>query len=449
MKTLTIILGILIANLAQAANAKWEGTVPEIAQDHGLWEKTISDMRDQGMTYGAMASAYHMITLFPDLTSKEAAYKTIISIIDDGYPVLVRDIFVPGDLEPDGTASPEDYQFANSYYLYKSVLSREKGSTRWADFYLNRVDKENFPKYLYSLAVDEYAKGNLSKALELLNKALSKKVDEQPRALVTRMMRTLARIYFEQGEYEKSLDVYNSFLLTLNPIAPTDWLEAAWNNFHLKHYPEALGNLYNLESKAAKNEQILEKYNLRALIYRSDCAVPSMDALTKSFDAIFDPILNGIKRGEPLNKYPVLLSLEIPENSEYNQLYKVITGLKAEILTVKKLPAAEAPLADYVYKTELKVLEKKLAGIAPESLSRSANQILLIAEQMRFLKFDIERSKFNPDNVFKVAVVEKPRKSVEASADGASFEVRWLQHGDYWLDERNKLKGIITNQCSP
>jgi tetratricopeptide (TPR) repeat protein len=434
--------------LAFSADVKWQATVPELAQDHGLWEKTISDLRDRNLNFGAMSSATHLLTLFQDISSKETAYKTIISIIDEGYPILVRDVFVAGDLEPEGTSSPEAYQFANSYYLYKSVLSKEKGSARWAEYYSSKIDKENFPKYLYSLAIEDYSKGNLTGALDLLNKALSKKVDEQPRSQVIRMTRTLARIYFEQGEYEKSLDVYQSFLLKLNPITPTDWLEAAWNNFHLKRYPEALGNLYNLESKAANNEQILEKYNLRALIYRATCAVPNMDALSASFDAVFNPILNGIKRGEPLNRYPVLLDLKIPENSAYNQLYEVVKGMREEQARVKELPAVERPLAEYVYRTELKVIDKQLKSIAPDALARSANQILLIAEQMRFLKFDIARSKFNPDNVFKPVSEDYTRKTVAPGADGETFEVRWLQNGDYWLDERNKLKGMITNQCA-
>ncbi|MBC7397399.1 MAG: tetratricopeptide repeat protein [Bdellovibrionales bacterium] len=439
---------LFVYSTSFAADSKWQATIPEVGQDGGLWDKTIADLRSHDMTFGAMAAAYHMVTLFPDIASKEIAYKTIISIIDDGYPILVRDIFVAGDLEPDGTTGPEAYQFANSYYLYKAILSKEKGSPKWAEFYLGKVDKENFPKYLYSLAVDEYGKGNLKEALELLNKALAKNIDEQPRALVVRMMRTLARIYFEQGEYEKSLDVYNSFLLALNPIAPSDWLEAAWNNFHLKKYSEALGNLYNLESRAAKADEILEKYNLRALIYRATCAVPSMEALGSSFDLMFKPVLEGIKRGEPLAAYPVLLNLEVPENAEYNQLFKVITGLKAEAQRVKELPGAESTLAEYIYRTELKVLDKKLQAIAPEALARSANQILLIAEQMRFLRFDIERSKFNPDNVFRPVSEAEPRKTVDLDSNGESFEVRWLQFGDYWLDERNKLKGVITNQCS-
>ena len=118
------------------------------------------------------------------------------------------------------------------------------------------------------------------------------------------------------------------------------------------------------------------------------------------------------------------------------------------MLRLKELPAGEAALANYVYKTELLVLDKKLQSIAPESLARSANQILLIAEQMRFLRFDIERSKFNPDNVFRPVSESEPRKTIDLGSNGENFEVRWLQFGDYWLDERNKLKGVITNQCS-
>lgn len=430
-----------------AADAKWQATVPPNAREISVWTSTVERLRKEGMLFGALASANHLISLFQDIASKELAYRTVIASIDAGYPVPVRDIFISGDLEITPGEGPEEYNFYNSYYLYKAILSQEKKVEHWAKFYFDKIDRENFPKYLFFQAVEAYTKADLPKAQELLNQALSKKLSEQPKALVVKMTRMLARIYFEKGQYEKALEVYNSFLLKLNPMHPSDWLEAAWAYFHLKKYPEALGLLFNLESKAAGKEFSLEKFNIRALAYRSTCATPYMDELIENFDTMFKHVLNGIKRGDPYENYPLLTSLELPDNAEYNQTRQVVNGLTNEMKTADKWSGAVGDLARYVYRTELAIQQRKLKSLQADALKRIASQVLLVSEQMRFLKFDIQRAKYNPRLVFRPISEEKPRAAVAEGSKPDEFEIRWMQYGDYWLDERNKLKAIIVDRC--
>lgn len=431
------------------ADGKWSASPPSVAADSVAWAKLLEDLQKNRMYYGAMASAYHMVAFFPDIAAKEAAYRAVVKVIDDGYPILVRDIFIPADLEPDvpEKADPETYRFANSYYLYKAILSKEKKLERWSDYYLSRVDKEGFPKYMYFSALQAYAKGDLKSAQDLLNKALSKDLAQQSPAFVSRVTRTLARVYFEEGEYEKSLDIYTSFLMKLNPIEPGDWLDAAWDYFHLKRYEEALGVLYNLESKASGTQISLEKYNIRALIYRSQCSTSHMDDLISRFNEVFGPALNGIKRGERLDRFPLLRSLDLPENADYNQILLAWNNLRAEKNRIDDLPKAEIPLATYVYSSELRFLARKIKSYTDQALSVSANQLLTLSEQMRFARFDIERTKYNPDMVFKPVSEEGKREAVVGDADAQAFEIRWIQPGDYWLDERTKYKAVLPNQC--
>jgi tetratricopeptide (TPR) repeat protein len=441
------LLFLLICSNVFAADAKWQASVPKQAAEHSVWMDTTKRLRQEGMLFGALAASNHLISLFSDIASKELAYRTVIASIDAGYPVPVRDIFISGDLEITPGEGPEEYQFYNSYYLYKAILSQEKKVDHWAKYYFEKIDKENFPKYLFYQAVEQYTKGDLAKAQELLNTALSKRLAEQPKPLVVKMTRMLARLHFERGEYDKALDIYNSFLLKLNPMQPSDWLEAAWANFHLKKYPETLGLLYNLESKAAGKEFSLEKFNIRALTYRSTCATPYMDELIENFDAMFKTVLDGIKRGQPYEKFPELVSLELPENVEYNQTRQVVNGLLAEQKTAETWGGHTGDLAKYLYRTELAIQQRKLKSLQPEALNRIASQVLLVSEQMRFLKFDIQRAKYNPRMVFRPISEDKPRAAVAEGLKPDEFEIRWMQYGDYWLDERNKLRAIIVDRC--
>src|SRR5262249_4791115 len=158
-------------------------------------------------------------------------------------------------------------------------------------------------------------------------------------AMAKRTARTLARVYFDQGEHAKAWDIYANFLLKLNPAQPSDWVEAAWNLYRLKRPAEALGMLYNLESKAAASTFVnLEKYRLRALVYRSLCQPAAADSLIESFDKEFGKTLEGIKRGEPLSRLDQLVRIEVPENLEYRQLSLAIPYLNAELAQVGQLP---------------------------------------------------------------------------------------------------------------
>jgi hypothetical protein len=191
------------------ADGKWQATPPNVAADASTWVKLIDDLQTSGMNYGAMAAAYHMVAFFPDIATKEVAYRAVVSVIDNGYPILVRDVFIPGDLEPtaDETTDPDTYKFANSYYLYKAMLSKEKDLNKWAEYYLSRVDKEGFPKYLYFSALQAYSKGDLKGAEDLLNKTLAKNLSSQPLSFVAKVTRTLWPAFILKKAPTKSLSI--------------------------------------------------------------------------------------------------------------------------------------------------------------------------------------------------------------------------------------------------
>ena len=238
--------------------------------------------------------------------------------MDRGYPLSLmemRSLFAPGDLDPQG-----DREFADSYNLQKFVLNQEKGMDRWARQFYERMSGAEFSKYQYYLAIQSYGLGQIDESIDHLKKVLKQDSGRGTGSLAIHAARTLARIYYEKKQYTKSLDIYRAFLLKLNPIQPSDWIEAAWNEYFLKHDAEALGLLFNLESRAAGREVSFEKYALRALIYRDHCAVSSAEALVQSFEKDFGAALAGIKAGDSPRKYPELARVETSEGSPFRHL---------------------------------------------------------------------------------------------------------------------------------
>jgi tetratricopeptide (TPR) repeat protein len=435
-----LVSAILVGSLAHAEDKKWQAAIPPVAADTETWQKLIPALMEKKMYYGALASGRNILNFFQDLPSKELSYKTIIQLIDLGYPGSTRPFFVPGDIEP--SASTE---FGRSYFFYKARADVDKKMNRWAQSQFEKVDKDNFPKYIFFQAITSYNAGKLDEAIVWLKKGLTLTGGIDNLSLATKEARTLARIYYEKEEFDKALDIYQTFLLQMNPVEPSDWLEAAWVLYRLKKYPEALGYTYNYESQSTGPDTVLEQYILRALIYREYCTVKTIGALSQSFEKKFGKILDAIKLGEPLQPYPEIVKIEIPETLDYRLSIRTIEELTYEKTKINTLPKKLRPLADYVYSAELRMLARRKQSLENEALQALAKHLIILSESLRFLRFDVYREKFNPDTVF--AEEKPPETLLVDSSDDKTFRLHWRQWGDYWRDERMNYRGNIKSRC--
>jgi hypothetical protein len=418
---------------------QWAGTIPAFAQDSKKWESLIKELNDQKLFYGALAASFRMLTFFSDLSSKELAYKTLISLVDQGYQFSTRAFFVAGDIEP-----PEHDEFTSSYFFYKGLIAKDHGMEKWAEHYFTNLDKENFPKYLFYSAIETYEKKDLAQTEKSLKKILAMDLGADQSVFAKKVARTLARLYFEQENYAKSFDIYQSFLLKVNPVNVSDWLEAAWNLYYLKHYNQSLGYLYNLESKSAGESINLEKYMLRGLIYQRACDTGRMEALLDTFGKDFGPAIYGIKSGESLSKLNQLKTIYFPDNGEYNQTLTSLRELRKESTALDRIPSRLGELAKYLYSSEIAHLNRKMTSYSEEALYRAASHLITVSESLRFLKFDVSRERFDPDAVFQAAEADKPKTE---KTQEAGFEIRWIQMGDFWRDEREDYRGVLRNRC--
>lgn len=419
---------------------KWEGTPPKGADENELWEILINELIKKQQYYGAMAASYRSLMFFDDLPTKQLAYKTIISLIDKGYPFNTRDIFITGDLDP-----KDGYNFTNSYNLYKGIINKMKKMDKWADIFFEKIDKENFNKYLFYQAINEYNNNNFKKSKELLTKILSSKISPEDAPLIRKVVRTLARIHFKNEEYEKSYEIYESFLLKLNPIEPNDWTEASWNLFYLKRYEEAIGTLYNMGSEAGEHIPNLEKYVISAATYKTLCLVEQSEALSKRFNKDYGPSIDAIINGKPLNAIAQLNNVFTGDNISYLQIKMKINFLKKELDEINKIDSNLVLIAKYLYYTELRMLNKQIRFYKEKAINENAKKLIMLSEAMKFMKHGTLREKFNPDTVFQV-MEESNTKLFEDLSEGG-FVVNWPQTGPYWRDERQIYKAMVSNKC--
>ena len=432
-------ISFAVPGATRAAQPAWQANIPGLASEPKAWSSLLNELQENGFRAGTLAAATRMLMFFTDLQSKEAAYKAILALVDQGYPFSVLPYFQAGDLSPSG-----DYEFVNSYNLYKAVLNRDKGLERWAKQYMEGVDTAHYRKFVFLEAIEAYSKKDYKAAEEKLKSLLSADMGPELKAFARKVARTLARTYFDQEQYAKALSIYSGFLLKTAPVDPHDWLEAAWCLYYLKRIPEALGMLYNLESEAAQEIFSLEKFTLRALIYRNQCAVSPADLLVQSFQKEYGDIIRGLKRGRPLSEFPKLAALETSASEEFQQIKTTLQWLNQELPLVKKLSKEVASLAAYVYNSEILMLNKRVKLYSTAALEKAAVRLIMMDENLRFLKFSVQREKYNPDTIFKA----DPATALPAAlSDERNVKIRWLQHGDFWRDERLNYEGAIPNRC--
>ncbi|PWU19023.1 MAG: hypothetical protein C5B49_06415 [Bdellovibrio sp.] len=436
-----IFLSAVLVCVPALAAQKWVGQIPKLAEKVESWHELLSALREAHLPFGSLVASGDILNFFGDLPSKELAYATIISLIDEGYPFSARPLFIPGDIEPGKDAS-----YRQSYLLYKGIVNADKKMDKWAEHYFSKLDQENFPKYLFYLASEHYRKGEDAKAIELLRKALSLTKGAENAVFAKKVARNLARIYYELTQYEKSYEIYESFLLKTNPINPGDWLEGAWNLYRLRRYPEALGYLYNMEAKSSGPNVLLEKYVLRALIYREYCSVESTKALIDSFTQDFGRLINSIKTGEPLNRLPELGKLEHPQTLNYRQVIQTLDELARESQLIPQLPSKVQPLARYVYSSEIEHLKNDKQLLEENSLEILARHLVILGESLNFSGFNVALEKYSPERVFSEQAAA-PVVLIDETEDNQKFRLHWIQTGDFWRDERLYYRGLLENRC--
>jgi len=431
-----------LLSYGQDAKAKWVGEVPSIASSPEKWQNLVDHLYDEGFYYGAMAASFRMLLFFEDLKTKEKAFQYLVRMIDIGYPHSLLDSFFYGNLD----ITDKDH-FSQSYNFYKGIVNKVKSMKKWSDDYFQRIDKDNFRKYQFYQAIALYRKGQLVESLGVLDEILKGELSDKDFTFAKKVVRTKARIHFERKEYDKSLSFYDDFLLKVNPLTPSDFVERAWNLFYLKRYDELTGTLYNLESYTARNYPSFEKYILRASVYLENCAIQNIGLLQRSFKKEFNRSINGIINGKSLGKLRKLKELAKNTHPEYKKSQNALERVFKEYRKIKTLPSKFRGLANYLYRSEIRMLQNYSKFYKEKALNKAAQELTMLYESIKFLGYSTAREKYNPLTVF-LPKEEKKKSLIEVlDYESQGFIFTWRQLGNFWRDERLKYFGEVVNKC--
>ncbi|MDH4467107.1 MAG: hypothetical protein QE271_03545 [Bacteriovoracaceae bacterium] len=433
---------VIAQETIESSKLKWQGEIPGLAKDINKWKEFLGELEEKKFSYGMMAASVRVILFFDDVSSQGFGYENLIKVIDLGYPNSLLHMFILGNVQ---TESRDEV--SQTYNFYKAVVNKIKKMDKWSTDYFDKIDKENLNKYLFYQAILLYSDKKFRDAQVILEKILRSPLRPKDFAFAKKVARTLARMHFEEQNYEKSLMWYDDFLLKVNPITPTDWLEKAWNLYYLKRNDLAIGTLYNMNSKAAKDFKTFEKYIIRALIYLNNCAINHVGELVKNFEAEFKNSIVGIVRGKQLYKLSEIEEVARFSNPQYKESLEQLEHLKKEFSRKSEISSDHIGLFNYLYRSEMTMLEQFTKFYKEVAYQKAAEDLTMLNESLKFLQYGTAREKYNP------AVVFMPREKIEEDlvrqidmAD-RGFLFNWLQQGQFWRDERNKYVGKMEDQC--
>ena len=111
-------------------------------------------------------------------------------------------------------------------------------------------------------------------------------------------------------------------------------------------------------------------------------------------------------------------------------------------------------MAHYLYDSEGKLLRAQKETVQEVAVDQAARDLVMTSEQLKFLKYDVARQKFDPDHVFSQSGAASPRLAPpNPDAEGPNdtvvegFRAHWPQSAQYWRNERLSMKGVLSQQC--
>jgi outer membrane protein assembly factor BamD (BamD/ComL family) len=339
-------------------------------------------------------------------------------------------------------------------------------------------------KYLEGLAY--YRENNFGAALEAMKGVvrLTRSTGEGHDAKANAQLRELAFMQLARTHYEHKQNRYAIYYLNKIDRGTSQWLEAlfeaAWANYRIGQYEQALGNLITLSSPFFRDEYFPEALILKAVIYYENCRYRESTMIIEDFDRIYGPVQEELERllakNMEASEYYTLLA-EVQKKNQ-DDVQKSPTDMILErvlrlALTDKDLKKTNDSILE---------LETELDGYNSRSDAfRYSNMVKKLSEDLKTqreelikkagimakgkLEYEVgELKRLWADGLrIKFETTDKEKQYLESQllAEGkkdivrsykysvavSDSELYWPYVGEYWRDELGTYQYTLTKGC--
>jgi hypothetical protein len=329
--------------------------------------------------------------------------------------------------------------------------------------------------------------GNQTAALEALKDVvrLTRPTGDttSPEARTNEMVRELAFMDLARIHYAARQNRYAIYYYGKIERGRPEWLEAlfeaAWANYRIGQYEQALGNLVTLSSPFFRDEYFPEALLLKAVVYYENCRYRESSAIIQEFERRYKPVYDELdalvkKDMDAAQYYQVLADVQSKARTGPT------SGADAILERVLKLALTDRELKntnDAILEVEKEIdlisgrgtafRTSELARYLQDRLKKERQQLVARAGVMARGKLELElgnlrtllgngeRIKFETTGKEKEfleeqlqaggrkAIVKQYRYSVAVADD----QLYWPFQGEYWRDELGTYEYTLTKGC--
>ncbi len=279
-----------------------------------------------------------------------------------------------------------------------------------------------------------------------------------------RCVQQLARIYFANKDYKRTLKVLD-YVRKDDYIWPRFLIDRAWSYYWLGETERSLGSVVTYKAPLLKRFMIPEANYLRGLIYYEMCYFEKAENIYKEFNETtwkYRDVARTISKNRLLR---LIISKKEPKEQKNKFLYYYLKGFKKDIrffsfkqarghLTaeIKKLSRVKSLRQAQIFLDLLYYYKKAIKEDFQDFLKNVSNDYYLQIRQMRsaFVKLNLmvslkkrERLAQGKSIVFKDELETKPLGDIPNIDDKFIWDFR----GGFWADELGDYAVALQNRC--
>jgi len=432
-----------------------------------------------GLSLEEMQLSHASVDILADLAKRKPNTK-IVAYILEMFEHISRDQAFDQNLVIQQILNDQDYEFSNPLiadfvHFYQGVNDWENGLVEWSEQHFNSIHAGSYyqQKYSYHQAKYQIYQGNIEQAVSSLNKILAEdqlavSAAKKPSVMAVSRIRsgenkagnealiddvrwTLARLYYENGDYDLALEHYKRIKTPLVEQA-SFLLEQAWNVYQQGQTEKAMGYLYAFEAPSFKRFFSPEFYLLKSLIYKDVCHYDSALSVVDEFQQRYSQALTAIyqRRSIADENSEEVLNISLSKE-KVKHTWRFIKMLEKE---EQKLQAInDKDLRDYlgkIYQLQIEESADVLKAILNEEFEVIANDLLRYEEEANLMRYEIGIDMYQRVSQTHYQAKENTRFE---SKDNADHEGKTLKkvvfpfQGEFWNEELANYKVTLANRC--
>jgi hypothetical protein len=257
--------------------------------------------------------------------------------------------------------------------------------------------------------------------------------------------KVVARLYFEEEEFDKALEVYETIEVPfLSAEEATLFLEKAWTRYYARDYRGSLGILLSLDAPSYRRYFGPERFVLKALCYKALCHYAASKGAAREFLRRYGEALNELRRRRDPLAHPVVRRAAVQARAPKREL-AFLDALQAQRQSSERFSDEFGMRTHLARVYDLKIAEvvRRLDNLVKEESIAVATDLLDYEEQARLVDYEVSLEVFKRVKEGKGKRVVEEQKAIPLGGQ----DIYYMFDGEYWNDELHNYRFRIEDRC--